>query len=225
MHKDGGEGTRDDAEDGYWDAVAEEKTFSHPLDLARLERHAGSVADVLDLGCGYGRTCAELARLRPAWRVVGVDPSRAMVARGLRERPGLDLRVVPVGAPGPFADGTFDAVLLLAVLTSAPRDEDQERLVLEAARALRPGGVLVVSDLELQDDERHRARYAAGERELGAFGVFRVAGGGVCRHHAPGRLEALLSGAGLEPRERVEVDVLTMNGNPVRAVQLYASRG
>ena len=39
----------------YWDRVAETKQFTHPLDLALLQRHVAPTAHVLDYGCGYGR--------------------------------------------------------------------------------------------------------------------------------------------------------------------------
>ena len=43
----------------YWDRVAGEKPFHHPLRLAWLDSHlVGS--EILDCGCGYGRLLAEL---------------------------------------------------------------------------------------------------------------------------------------------------------------------
>lgn len=207
----------------YWETVAEEKTFSHPLDLERLERYAGAGARILDVGCGYGRIGAELAHSDrySAGAVVGIDPAAAMIARGRREHPGLDLRH---GAtrPLPFASASFDVALLFAVLTSVPVDDEQRGLVAEVRRVLRQGGLVIVSDLELQAGERHARRYAEGERELGTRGVFRLPDGGVCRHHTPEHLRKLLGG--FERLERVELDIVTMNGNPARAVQLYARR-
>ena len=197
----------------YWTRVAWEKEFSHPLDVERLAPALPRDARVLDLGCGYGRT---VAALRAAgWRdVVGVDSAPGMIARGRSEHPELDLRLVPEG-PLPFEDASFDAVLLFAVLTCIPDDDEQRALVREARRVLRPGGVLYVSDLLLQDDARNRARY---DRR----GVFELPEGVVLRHHDPAWVDALL--AAFERLSWTEPDVTTMNGHSARAFQFLGRR-
>lgn len=64
----------------YWDRVAHEKRFSHPLRLDWLERHSNQQARILDYGCGYGRTLAELSQAG-FQNLAGVDFSGAMLAR------------------------------------------------------------------------------------------------------------------------------------------------
>jgi 2-polyprenyl-3-methyl-5-hydroxy-6-metoxy-1,4-benzoquinol methylase len=44
----------------YWDRVAPEKRFSHPLRLDWL-LHLRSQARILDHGCGYGRLLNQLS--------------------------------------------------------------------------------------------------------------------------------------------------------------------
>ena len=44
----------------YWDGVAWEKTFSIPLDMARVKSLVSTEQRILDYGCGYGRICCEL---------------------------------------------------------------------------------------------------------------------------------------------------------------------
>jgi ubiquinone/menaquinone biosynthesis C-methylase UbiE len=50
--------------------------------LSRMEIPGG--ARVLDLGCGTGVLLAELERLQPGLRLVGVDLSHAMLGRDSR---------------------------------------------------------------------------------------------------------------------------------------------
>ena len=69
--------------------------------------------------------------------------------------PHLDLQVLPASGL-PYADESFDAVLLFAVLTCIPTNEGQRKLLENLRRLIRPGGLLYISDLYLQDDERNR---------------------------------------------------------------------
>lgn len=98
---------------------------------------------VLDVGCGTGAGLAEYADAGCA--VIGVDASPAMIAAS-RERlgPAADLRLT-AGARLPVEDGCADLVLISLVLHSIPR-ADAAVLLQEAARALAPGGRVLVTD-------------------------------------------------------------------------------
>jgi ArsR family transcriptional regulator len=106
----------------------------------------GSGGRLLDIGTGTGRV---LELLGP--RVdqgLGVDASRAMLAlaRSRLARAGLahcSVRQADMYRL-PLADGSFDIAVLQMVLHHA---EDPEGVLAEAARALRPGGRLIVVDL------------------------------------------------------------------------------
>ncbi len=201
----------------YWDRGAG-KTFTHPLSsdfLAALQPGDR----ILDYGCGYGRSLAELAGLGFG-NSVGVDFSGEMIARGRRERPALDLRHVTrtvVDEP----DGSFDAALILAVLTCIVGDAQQDAVLQEIRRLLRPGGLLFISDMPLQDDDRNRARYAEGVAH-GPYGTFDTGDGGLVRHHVGERLEAWLKG--FTPISSKPIVLKTMHGNPATGVQLAARR-
>ena len=135
-------GERDDV-----DAMVEPVVPSRHRWLAGLLA-AGPGDLVADLGCGTGGT---LAQVVPALAgggsggAVGVDASRAALARTAEalapERARLLLVQADLKDPLPFADATFDRVLCHNVLECLP---DQDALVVEAARVLRPGGRLVL---------------------------------------------------------------------------------
>jgi len=202
----------------YWDRVAEQKTFTHPLHAAWLTRWVKPDAHILDYGCGYGRVLHDLVGLGFA-NAVGVDRSALMIERGRREHPGLDLRVID---EPPLPEQSFDLVLLFAVLTCIASDEAQSHLLAELFRLLRPGGLLYLSDMPLQTDARNRARYNAGVRRFGTYGVFEIDDGAVLRHHADDHFEALL--AAFEPVETAAIEITTMNGHPATAVQRLVRR-
>jgi SAM-dependent methyltransferase len=209
-----------DRQVAYWNGVAREKSFTHPVDGEGLRRLAHEDADILDYGCGYGRTCADLASLGYR-RITGVDVSEAMIARGHTQYPDLDLRVL-TDPQLPFEPCTFDVCILFAVLTCIPSDEGQRMLVADLHRVLRPGGILYISDYPIQNDERNQARYREFQPIYGTFGVFRLADGGVVRHHDMAWIRELL--AAFEPVSRRRLEVSTMNGNPARVFQIFARK-
>ena len=205
----------------YWDGVGATKTFTHPVNLSWLAEVSPD-ARVLDYGCGYGRVMAELSE-HGFCDVSGVDLSPAVIERGRQLRPDLRFAVLDSPPALTHASGSFDAILLFAVLTCIPDGDVQGALVDELNRVLAPGGLLYVSDLLWQDDERNRDRYEAHARQFGTpYGVFATDDGAVCRHHDIAELRTLLSDFDLVDERRIEV--ATMNGHRSQAVQLLARK-
>ena len=201
---------------GYWDRVAGEKRFSHPLRLEWLARYLKNpLAGIVDYGCGYGRTLAELSAAGYQ-NLFGVDFSEAMLARARVEVQHARL-IRNDGHGFPFQRESFDAVLLFAVLTCIPDGDEQRRLLAEVKRVLRPSGLLYVSDLLVNNDQRNRERYAQYAEAYGCYGVFELPEGVVVRHHEREWIEEIVS-----PFEQLEFEhftVTTMNGNASAAFQ------
>ncbi len=193
----------------YWNRVADAKTFTTPLDLGLFREHVPLEAAVFDFGCGYGRTLAELhdAGYR---NLTGTDFSAGLVERAHREHPGLDVRLQTTSRLA-FPDGSFDCVLLFAVLTCIEKNEEQSALRNELRRVLRPGGVLYVNDFLLNRDERNLDRYRAATARHSVWGVFELPDGAVLRHHDPAYIREWL-----KPFETIHFETVTyptMNGH------------
>lgn len=105
--------------------------------LARAESLAGGRGRVLDIGAGRGEVLA--AAREAGWEAVGVEPSASFADHAARVS-GAEVRREPVERCG-FAEGSFDAVILSAVLEHLYNPDETVR---EVARILRPGGVLFV---------------------------------------------------------------------------------
>jgi ubiquinone/menaquinone biosynthesis C-methylase UbiE len=201
----------------YWNRVASEKRFHHPLRPAWFDSHL-SGHDILDCGCGYGRLLAELAECG-YHNAVGADFSETMLRQCHILYPDLNPRLVQTdGKTLPFQNHSFDAVLLFTLLTCMPIESEQRGLFAELQRILRPGGLVYISDLLLNTDSRNVDRYKRfAERFGGTYGVFRLPEGVVARHHSEDWIHSLT-----EAFDRLEYElftVTTMNGNSSAAFQ------
>src|SRR5262245_13441409 len=171
-----------DSQVEYWNGVGSTKPFRHPVNLDRLKDLLAPESRIVDLGCGYGRVL-EILTGNGYHNLVGFDTAPAMITEARRRLPS-GVRLEAVVAPHlPLPDASVDAVLLFAVLTCVPSDEDQQAIVREVERVLRPEGLLYISDLWLQSDARNRARYQRDEARFGTYGVFELDEGVVLRHH------------------------------------------
>jgi ubiquinone/menaquinone biosynthesis C-methylase UbiE len=114
----------------------------------RLARRAGLSAEdrVLELGCGPGWFSPALAKRSGRLHLADLQPEMLALAR--RRAPGATATAVDALAM-PFADGSFDAVVLAAVLGEIP---DPPGAVREIARVLRSGGRLAVLETRTDPD-------------------------------------------------------------------------
>jgi SAM-dependent methyltransferase len=130
----------------HYDLNADEYFQHHDLDgkgqiahgmLAEAASLTGGKGRVLDVGVGRG----ELLRIAQAegWTAVGVEPSPSF-AEYARRHAGADVICEPIENCS-FAPGSFDVVILAAVLEHLYAPNETIRTL---AQALRPGGALFV---------------------------------------------------------------------------------
>jgi arsenite methyltransferase len=114
-------------------------TFQPPTEWLKIP--PGGI--VLDVGCGPASITASLARaVGPSGLVLGVDLSKAMLARAARAEKGSQIGFLHADAQQlPLREATVDAVVSMAVLQLVP---DPAAALAEMARVLRPGGRLAV---------------------------------------------------------------------------------
>jgi ubiquinone/menaquinone biosynthesis C-methylase UbiE len=176
-------------------------------------------ASVLDVGCGGGEVCVELAaRVGPSGRVAGIDPSETMIAAarrtaGVSPLP-IELRVASIYAL-PFPDGVFDAVRAERVFQHL---DDPEAGLREMLRVTRAGGRVMAIDPDhgqhglALDDPAHRRVHDASTRAL-----LRM----IANPHSGTRLRAMFVRAGLAEIEQVIHDVEITHADFVHAVFLH----
>lgn len=159
------------------------------------------IENLLDIGTGTGRML-ELFSPRVS-KALGIDRSHEMlaVARANLERAGLRRCQVRHGDMYqlPLPSESFDAVLFHQVLHFA---DNPAAALLEAARVLHPGGILIVADFSPHNLEDLRTSHA--HRRLG---------------FAEDEVKKWFRGAGLEPEE-----VIHLPGNPLTVSIWSATR-
>jgi SAM-dependent methyltransferase len=135
------------------------------------------LGDVLDVGSGDGAAASGLA---PYCRSLVCIDTNARVIDAAKERLAKYEHARAQIADAhelPFADASFDSVVVFHTLTYAERPAG---VLAECARVLRPGGRIVVLCLDRHEQQDVTARY--GERHAG---------------FSPRKVRALLAAAGL----------------------------
>ena len=130
----------------------------------RLFKDVGSMSEkaprILDLCTGTGDIAIRAARMRPGWKVVGLDFSPAMLklaaekgakyrCRNVRWREGNAMEI-------PYPDGMFDAVTISFGLRNCA---DTGKVLREIARVLKPEGVLLCMDSFVPSNKAVRPFY------------------------------------------------------------------
>ena len=112
---------------------------------------------IIDVGCGPGFYVAELSdRVGTAGEVVGVDISPDMLGIAQRrsgDRPNVTLHEASASAL-PVSGASFDAAISVQVLEFV---EDPDAALAEMHRVLRPGGRLVIWDVDWSTVSWHSA--------------------------------------------------------------------
>lgn len=144
------------------DVLRRRRLVQHALGARPGER-------ILDVGCGPGFYVAEiLEQVGPEGSVVGVDQSPQMLGVATRRcEPYPNVAFHQADATSlPVGDEDFDAALSVQVLEYV---DDVTAALRELHRALRPGGRLVVWDVDWATVSLHSSDPARTERALRAW--------------------------------------------------------
>ena len=159
-------------------ASAERPAFGD-LDDRLLDGMAGELDGarrLLDLGAGPCAFAARAAARHPALAVIAVEPSRDFA----RVRDGM--RVVrAVGEALPLADGSIDVAISLSSIRHV---RDRVATLRELRRVIRPGGTLVIVEL---DPAASSTRIATHANRLGGALLRHAFGPLVVRTAPPAR--------------------------------------
>jgi len=122
--------------------------------ILRTEVFVPDKGEIVDLGCGNGLFSAILKLGAPGRSILGIDLDARKIAtarKSLGNIPHLDFRLGNIAATEyPKAD----AYTIIDVLYLIPIEE-QNRILKRCAEALRPGGLLILKDMDKQPRRKY----------------------------------------------------------------------
>jgi SAM-dependent methyltransferase len=128
---------------GLWNGAASQAEASEALVWNLIGRIPAADGRVLDVACGVGISTRMVKERFPAGGVFAVNISELQIREARKQIAGCTF--LPMDAANlAFADGSFDAVICVE---AAFHFDTREAFLREFHRVLRPGGVLVISDI------------------------------------------------------------------------------
>lgn len=128
------------------DFLAQGEACSRDLEkaLAGIGRRVDSFAEILDFGCGCGRTLRWFDAGAGATRFSGTDIDAEAIAFCRTGLPQMHFSVNGALPPLPHPDGRFDLIYSISVLTHLD-EQYQFRWLEELRRIAAPGGIVMLS--------------------------------------------------------------------------------
>ena len=169
--------------------------------LDEIGQYLPAEGTILDIGCGFGLFSLYYAQLIPAASFRGLDlnPRRVALATEAARRLGLANAAYAVGDARTYrADAEYAAAYILDIVHHVP-PETVEPLLSELHKAIRPGGCLLVKDVDTQPAYKRWFTHALD---------LLMSPGGVIHYWPAGELAALLQRIGFRVYRHLMVDVL-----------------
>ena len=169
--------------------------------LDEIGQYLPAEGPILDIGCGFGLFSLYYAQLLPAASFRGLDlnPRRVGLAAEAARRLGLANAAYAVGDARSYrADGAYAGAYMLDIVHHVP-PESVPPLFAELYRALRPGGRLIVKDVDTQPAYKRWFTHALD---------LAMSPRGIIHYWPAGALQAALQDTGFRVYRHLMVDVL-----------------
>lgn len=205
----------------YWNEIGSKKDFEDPLYLDKLSPFLSSSSHIVEYGCGYGRMM-RILKSEGYHNLFGFDFASSMIARGHKENPDLDLKLLEKAGTIPCENESIDAVVMSTVLCCITDPQESIKLIEEIRRILKKKGVLYITDFLICQHPRYQEKYASGLQQFGAWGIYTTNENLTVRHYTTKAIMELLNSFDIQWFE--QFDFKTMNQNPARTFHCIAEK-
>jgi ubiquinone/menaquinone biosynthesis C-methylase UbiE len=135
------------------------------------------VSSILDVGCGYGRSCFFLHENN--YDVVGIDINKTQIEMALEEKrtryndAGIDFLIGDARKLS-FSSSTFDGCVVMGILNLVSK-ADRYEVIQDIRRVLKPSGYLFVEEFgQTWENPVYSKRYREDLAISGEIGTFTV---------------------------------------------------
>lgn len=205
----------------YWNEIGSQKEFEDPVYLDKLSMFLSLNSHIVEYGCGYGRMM-RLLKMGGYKHLLGFDFAANMIARGSKENPDLELRLLEKSGVIPCPNESVDAIVMSTVLCCMIDRREVSELMVEISRVLKNQGILYITDFLLCQHPRYQEKYERGQQEFGEWGIYTTNENLTVRHYTTQAIMDLLSRFDIEWFE--QFDFKTMNQNPARTFHCIARK-
>jgi ubiquinone/menaquinone biosynthesis C-methylase UbiE len=184
---------------------------------------------IIDIGCGVGQLGNHLAGTGHYVVGIDLDGHSLGIAQKTRDCPSAQY-VLGSAAHMPFCNSNFDIAVVQAVLTMVEKPQTRRAILSEAARVVKPDGLLYMAEFAQNWNLAHyRERYIADEPLTGEMGMFHVRdkNGNVLfksKHFTRREIVEMLSTTGFEIDSLRVVPFETYGGVRVEGFQVIAKK-
>lgn len=220
-------------ENPWMDVEGEDIPATISLDPV-LFRYTHPDASILDVACATGNVSIELAS--HGFPVTSIDINHDALEMTANAAVDSKISMIPAFARAtaiamPFADESFDVVIMQAFLTVVVSKEDRSKIVREACRILKPDGYLYIADFgQTWHSAVYRERYLRDlpvTKEEGSFLAYDEKTGEVAytaHHFTEKELVFLLVENGFEVEFFKRDTFVTRTGNLVNGFVIVGKR-
>lgn len=170
------------------EVYSESLTFTTPLPRFDFLLSLPKETEILDVGCGYGRTISFLSDMGFE-RLSGFDLSPSYVSKAQASCPRANIYVADIG--NFRSSKRYDLILLMGVIEYVLTDREQKNMFEKLAQGLSDKGVVFIETFTI-DLKSNWKDYLRGFFKAFHWGRFRNSKGFECHHQSVATLKKML---------------------------------